>query len=279
MLPSHSEIKVALHDVARSLSDQAREIVLCENFEKHVWEVAFVLKAGGPDLTVCDLGGGVGINLLVLRRLGVQGRLVLVDQLDEYSEDNRMGSWNRIADRVEEAGIEVHRQNVWKDPVLSIDDDTFSVVTCLDVVEHLPGHPLRQLGELRRVLMHGGTCLISGPNAASLSKRVRVLLGQQPYSPFEAWTRDDYYEHFREYVRREYEELLRLASFTRVDSASSMAVTSCRAKNRYLRRRRSWLSPHSWALFGMAAAEALVPGFRHTVYAWGTKSAGDGIVR
>jgi hypothetical protein len=97
---------------------QAREIILCENFEKHVWEVAFVLKAGGPDLTVCDAS-----------RLGVLDRRDLVPREEPLSQ-------------------------------------------------------------------------------------AQTLMA----------------------------------------------------------------APHSWALFGMAAAEALVPGFRHTVYVWGTKSAEDGIV-
>jgi hypothetical protein len=139
-------------------------------------------------------------------------------------------------------------------------------------VEHLPGHPLRQLRELNRLLRTGGRCLISGPNGVSLMKRIRTVAGHYPYAPFEAWVSDSYYEHYREYARVENEELLRRAGFHEVTSLPSAAVSVCRARKGYHRRRLSRFSPKRAALLGVAAVETMMPALRHTIYARGVKA-------
>lgn len=263
-----SSILRALSVVADRLSPEAAETALLENGGKHVHEVA-AIQAAGSD--VVDLGGGVGVNLLVLRELGHQGRLALVDRFSEYDEDNRMGSRDRALPLLRAAGVEVIEADFWPGIRLPVDDAAFDVACCFDVVEHLPGHPLRQLRELRRVLRVGGRCLLSGPNAASLMKRLKLLAGRHPYSAFEEWTGEHYYEHFREYLPHEYGDLLRSAGFGDVVVEPSAVVTVSRARNRYFRGRRRLLSPTSLALLGLAAVESAVPSLRHSVYATGTK--------
>jgi SAM-dependent methyltransferase len=260
----------ALLRVARRFAPAARDIILYENRYKHLYEVRRILEAAGTGGAVCDLGGGLGVNLLTLRELGCSGRLVLIDQFDEYDEDNRMGEWRSAVTMLQGAGIEVVRADFWSEWRLPLAGGACDVATCLDVVEHLPGHPLRQLGELRRILRPGGACLISGPNGVSLMKRVKALLGRYPYSPLEEWLTEPYYEHYREYTRAEYEELLRRAGFADVASHASAAVTRCRARFRFHRTPLRPLSPRLPLLWGLAAVEALLPGVRHGVYAWGT---------
>jgi SAM-dependent methyltransferase len=264
------QVRRALAAVAADFPASARDLILSENLFKHLYEVRRILEhLPGDGRGVLDLGGGLGVNLLVLRRLGVTAPLVLVDMLDEYDESNRMGDWRSATAILEHQQIKVVRQNFWAEPALPFRDREFAVTTCLDVMEHLPGHPLRQLAELRRLLAPGGFCLVSGPNGASLMKRIAMLAGRYPYSPLDVWVTDPYYEHFREYVRGEYEKLLRLAEFQQVASYASAAVTHARSVHRYHRRRLGWLSPRIPLLWGLSVVEGLVPGLRHGVYAWG----------
>lgn len=263
---------VALQKVADLFSDRAAETILCENRYKHAYEIERIRTAAGVDGTICDLGGGLGVNLLTLRALGHEGRLILVDRFDEYDSGNRMGSFAGARTVVDEYRIEVVHRDFWADATLPLDAGSVDVATCFDVVEHLPGHPLRQLRELHRLLRPGGLCLISGPNSVSLMKRLKLLSGEHPYTPLSMWLEDPFYEHFREYSEGEYAELLTRAGFDSVRTHASAAVTQGRARSGYHRRPLSPLSPVRLALWGLAAVESAVPSLRHTVYAWGTRN-------
>lgn len=264
------QVRGAVDAVAEMFGGRAAETIVCENGRKHAEEVDSILGSG-LESAVVDLGGGAGVNLLVLRRLGHTGRLVLVDRFDEYDEDNRMGSRAHALGLLRDAEVEVVESDFWPSCELPLDAAAFDVACSYDVIEHLPGHPLRQLAELRRVLRPEGRILIGAPNAASLMKRVKLLAGRQPYSAYEEWVRDDYFEHYREYLRGEYEDLLRRAGFVDVSSRFSAAVTFSRAAHRYHRRRRPALSPTALALGVVAVTEWAVPSLRHTVYAEGRK--------
>jgi SAM-dependent methyltransferase len=272
--PNAADLQTALTQTARALSPRACETVLCENFYKHILELRLIRDAVRPDGTVCDLGGGLGINLIALRRLGHRGRLLLIDRLDEYEDRNRMGSYADASALLVGHDIEIVRQDFWADATLPLPDSMADVTTCFDVVEHLPGHPLRQLRELHRVLRPAGTCIIGGPNSVSLMKRLKLMSGRHPYTTIEAWLTDPFYEHFREYSREEYMELLRRAAFEQVASAASAAVTPSRARAGFHRRRLPVASPIRLALWALAAAETALPPLRHTIYAWGRRPAG-----
>lgn len=59
---------------------------------------------------------------------------------------------------------------------LPFPDGAFDTVICLEVLEHL-FNPAFVLGEMRRVLKHTGRIMLSVPNVAHISNRVRVMLG------------------------------------------------------------------------------------------------------
>ena len=269
-----SRIRAALDEVALSYGPRARETILLENAGKHVYEIERILSALPERGSALDLGGGLGVNLRVVRRLRPEAELVLVDRLREYTPDNRMGPAGRGVELMECDGIRVIERDFWEEPQLPFAADAFDVVTVLDVVEHLPGHPLRQLRELERVARPGGHCLLSGPNAASLKKRVDLVLGRHPYIPFEEWTGDWYHLHIREYTPAEYRSLLERAGFVDVQVVLSRLVWQTRARHRYHRRVHGRASPVAAGIYAMLALETLFPRLRHTVYAAARKRSG-----
>lgn len=263
-------IQQAIAEVAECFGGHTSDTILYENGLKHLKEVGDILGSG-LSASVLDLGGGVGVNFLILRHLGHTGRLILVERFDEYDESNRMGSRAAALRLLRNADVDVLQMDFWPDCSLPLEESAVDTACCYDVLEHLPGHPLRQLRELYRIVKPGGRVLIGAPNAASLMKRVKLLGGKQPYSSYDEWVQERYYEHFREYLRPEYEDLLIRAGFVDVTSSYSAAVTDSRARNSYYRRKRSPISATALALRSVALIEKLLPSLRHTVYAEGLK--------
>jgi SAM-dependent methyltransferase len=267
------DVQAVLRAVAAQFGEPALSTILFENWYKHLYELELIRSLLPASGSLVDVGGGLGVNLICLRRLGHRGKLILLDRFVEYDEGNRMGSHQNARAILRDHDIEVQESEFW--PVLDIPTatGTCDVATSFDVVEHLPGNPLQHLGEIHRVLKPNAHVILGAPNASSLMKRVDLALrGRHPYAHFEDWMRSPYYEHFREYTPAEYREILRRAGFQVTQQIMSSAVPRARAHNRYHNRRHSWLSPVPYALFGIATLEALVTSLRHTVYTIGAKA-------
>lgn len=272
-VPTTADVHAALRSVAESLGSPARETILFENAGKHRLELDLILSGLGSSSRILDVGGGLGVNLLALRRMGVvEPRLVLLDRLDEYTEQNRMGAASRAVPLLSAAGVEVVREELSRERPLPLESGSFDVVTLFDVVEHLPHHPLALLGEIRRVLVPGGTLLLSGPNAVSIMKRLRTLLGRYPYAQLDVWLEEPFFEHYREYTPDEYREVMERAGFQIRRRVLSSEPWPTRCRKRYHKGRLSLLSPRLPALWGMRALEAAWPGWRHSVYCVGVKA-------
>lgn len=65
--------------------------------------------------------------------------------------------------------------------------DYFDCITFIDVIEHLID-PYHILSEIKEVLKNNGILIIGTANVASLSNRIRILLGKRPRTSFdEGW--------------------------------------------------------------------------------------------
>ncbi len=91
-------------------------------------------------------------------------------------------------------------------------DDTFDVIVCTEVLEHLAIDPMHMLVEIARVCRLGGLVIMTTPNAASFDALTRVMAGRQPYSwaPYSGQSTD---RHNREYTIAELERAITAAGF------------------------------------------------------------------
>jgi 2-polyprenyl-3-methyl-5-hydroxy-6-metoxy-1,4-benzoquinol methylase len=265
----------ALTEVAKELGQPALDTICLENFGKHHFEITLLLdlqRKSGDHAQILDAGGGMGVNLLCLRKLcNPNVALSLVDQFEEYVPGNRMGPQSNGLNRMQEAGVSILHHDIWKEPQLPYEPESFNVITILDVIEHLPGHPFRILAEIRRLLKKGGTLLLSGPNAVSLAKLIKLLSRQHPYMPFEEWCKDKYYSHYREYTAPEYKTIIERCGFLDLKTYLVAEPTRTLARHHYRNgRHRAW-SLTSVGLYGMQLIDGLIPSLRPSVYCVATK--------
>lgn len=266
-------IAARLREVAEAFGPPAKSKILFENYGKYLFEIQLILKSLGEGTRILDVGGGMGVNLLCIQRLVNQDlRLHLVDRFEEYTEENRMGSSDRGLKLMEEAKISVHTQDFWLNAELPYKPESFDVVTIFAVIEHLPGHPLRLLREIRRILKHNGKLILSGPNSVSLVKKVKLLFGKHPYIPFDLWIADKYYSHYREYNRKEYRRLLELSGFKHIQTIMSLEHSKTRALNKYCFFKHGLFTPITMALYGIYISDILLPNSRPAVYCVGEKN-------
>lgn len=80
-----------------------------------------------------------------------------------------------------------------------------------EVIEHLYTAPTLVLNFINSFLNPGGYLIIQTPNAASLSKRIELLMGTNPYELIRE-TRDNP-GHFREYTKNELVAIARKSGF------------------------------------------------------------------
>lgn len=262
------QIDRVITGIASMFGSAARDTIVLNNLGKHRFEIRQMLAMLSPGDRVLDVGGGMGVNLLCLQQLlpGL-GEAALVDSFAEYDSGNRMGSQDRGLALMREAGIALHNSDFWRAELLPFDSDHFDMVTFLDVVEHLPGSPLPILREIWRVLRPGGILILCGPNALSGLSRAKLLLGTHPYMPFEPWVSEEYYSHYREYSKPEYEEILRRAGFVVTGAVMLPEPTKTQLRNGYAHaRQHAWLSSATLALAALLASEMIAPSLRPAVY-------------
>jgi len=85
----------------------------------------------------------------------------------------------------------------------------FDLIVFGDVIEHLTTAPELVLRLLRSMLRKNGSILCTTPNAAGLSKRVRLMLGKNPFERIRMDPNNP--GHFREYTKAELYEIGRWA--------------------------------------------------------------------
>ena len=80
-------------------------------------------------------------------------------------------------------------------------DGPFDGILMAETIEHLHTSPKIVLGGFARQLRPSGWLCLQTPNAAALSKRIRLLLGRNPYEMIREDTHNP--GHFREYTMNE----------------------------------------------------------------------------
>jgi SAM-dependent methyltransferase len=88
----------------------------------------------------------------------------------------------------------------------------YDVIVFAEVVEHLYTAPEKVLSYLHSLLAPGGALILQTPNAAALRKRLKLLLGRNPYERIRPDRSNP--GHFREYTIEELRSILGQTGFS-----------------------------------------------------------------
>jgi hypothetical protein len=115
------------------------------------------------------------------------------------------------------------------------------LVVCAEVIEHLHVAPVPVLGYLATGLRPDGHLILQTPNATALPKRLRMLLGRNPYDPI----RENPFNpgHFHEYTAAELRGAVAAAGFDVVRVLTANYFDHGSRKNRAYRAVERVLPP------------------------------------
>ncbi len=162
------------------------------------FNISLALEATQPkpasELSICDLGGGIGLFSVGCAALGFK-RVVLIDDFND-PVNQRVG--DTIFALHWKYGVEVISRDVIAQSISDVCMG-FDVVSTFDSMEHWHHSPKRLFKEVVAGLNSGGTFVLSVPNCANLRKRITVPLGIGKWSSMQDWyEREEFRGHVRE---------------------------------------------------------------------------------
>jgi SAM-dependent methyltransferase len=159
--------------------------VIMANVERYAFEYSLVYRCGG---VLVDVGAGNGALALACKVTGMEHVTVIEDFGDPWHDD---AVKTDIVSVLRSSGVHVILRNA-----LTLDlpfpDNSVDCVSSIDCLEHWPHSPAHLFSEIKRVLKPGGRFVLGAPNAVSVIKRMRVLIGKTNYPPWK-----DFYEQVR----------------------------------------------------------------------------------
>jgi cyclopropane fatty-acyl-phospholipid synthase-like methyltransferase len=157
----------------------------------------------GTGSTLLDIGSS-RLTTLIHERFGIA-----VDSLG-FGED-------RVTPEGRHFGFDLNRAQRKED--WRRDLPRYDFVVMAEVLEHLYTAPQLVLSCVRTMLVDGGRLVLQTPNAASLPKRLKLLLGRNPFEMIRIDPQNP--GHFREYTRKELVALAAESGFRVEDCTAS----------------------------------------------------------
>lgn len=164
------------------------------------------------EVSVLSMGSGPCEVEAILSHIGYN--VTAIDDLKDHWHiigENR----KRIENFAADFDVEFYMASADEDV---LNDRTFDVVICLDVIEHL-STPRDLLNSIGNDLEPDGFVILSTPNFAHLANRIKLLIGK-PISTRHGqiyWTIGDFRSHIKEYTIAELKDLVNWAGFEIVD--------------------------------------------------------------
>lgn len=175
----------------------------------HAPRYAFLLDllgrhGAGPESALLDIGPSL-LTTLIREELGIAA-----DSLGFGEDGASLGGGRHFSfDLNQSQSPESWRRDLPR----------YDFIVMAEVLEHLHTAPPLVLAFVKSLLTDHGVLVLQTPNAASLSKRIKLLLGRNPYEMIRVDPKNP--GHFREYTRKELSALAADLGFRVEERATS----------------------------------------------------------
>lgn len=147
------------------------------------FNISIVLNSKRPSkLSICDIGGGIGLFSLGCAALGFK-RVVLID---DFSDPVNHAIGNSVLDLHKSHSVEIFSRDVIEKGIKDI-SGTFDVITSFDSMEHWHNSPKKLFHEVFDKLNPKGIFVLGVPNCVNLRKRLTVPFGIGKWSQIQEW--------------------------------------------------------------------------------------------
>ncbi|MEO1023208.1 MAG: class I SAM-dependent methyltransferase [Bacteroidota bacterium] len=181
-------------EMERTSSIKAQERYLDNHRERFDYTLKLCLEMKpSQESRILDIGRSAFSNMLAKHYTSVTtlGFPLIEDQGGHRENDAFQGIGHIVFDLNDSKYVDK-----WPAP-----SEKFDLIIYAETIEHIHTSPEFSLLMLRSLLKEDGLLLISTPNAASAHKRIRLLLGQNPYERIRFIAENP--GHFREYTMKE----------------------------------------------------------------------------
>lgn len=187
---------------------------ISSSFRKHLFEVSCIIatvrERGESSVSLVDVGGGLGINAIILKHL-FGYKCTVIDRLNEFSAMHQriVGNEKQLIERLKNFNVEIIKRDFFKEgfPFKSV---KFDVATCFSVIEHLPYSPKKLIYNIADIIKPLGIFILGTPNQLHFNNRIKAVLGKNIWEDFEYYYGAvPFYGHVREFLPGELEKLIK----------------------------------------------------------------------
>lgn len=214
------------------------------DFDRYLYSLSMLSKI--PELKrkkVLDIGTGIGIMPVALRKLGV-----IANGLDRYifpDANNAMFGLPHIEELKKIWAVEnvqVFNNDIYENK-LPETIGTPDVIISEATIEHLKD-PKKFLERCHSLLSKDGYLLITTPNAATLIKRLRFLFGKSPNWPITEFFKDgeNFTGHWREYTLSELVYMCETSGFEIIEAKNVNALAKFKSLKDFKKNLRALIS-------------------------------------
>ena len=157
------------------------------------FHIQLITTQKGSKITVCDLGGGIGLFSVGCAALGMKSILI-----DDFQDEVNLKFGDAILDIHKSYGVQIINRDLINQGI-NFEPDSIDAFTSFDSMEHWHHSPKQLLAQVKQSLNSTGIFVLGLPNCVNLRKRITVPFGYGKWSSMADWYENKIFRgHIRE---------------------------------------------------------------------------------